>query len=306
MECTDAAPTPAAVVADFADHLLLERGLSEHTVRAYVSDLRALLAFVLGPDATGFVPSELSLVALRAWLAEDAAAGRSRATLARRAATARAFTAWAHRTGLLGADVGARLASPRPVNALPTVLAPEAAAQLLDTARDRAADGTPARIRDWAALELTYASGLRVSEVTGLDVGDVDLARRTVRVHGKGGKERVTPFGQPAERALRSWLAVRPRLAGEQSALFLGERGRRLDPRTLRAALHRLTAVAGVRDLAPHGLRHSAATHLLEGGSDLRTVQELLGHSSLATTQRYTHVSPERLRAAFTQAHPRA
>lgn len=146
MERTDAAPTPAAVVADFADHLLLERGLSEHTVRAYVSDLRALLAFVLGPDATGFVPSELSLVALRAWLAEDAAAGRSRATLARRAATARAFTAWAHRTGLLGADVGARLASPRPVNALPTVLAPEAAAQLLDTARDRAADGTRARI----------------------------------------------------------------------------------------------------------------------------------------------------------------
>lgn len=303
----DRESTPGAVLGAFADHLRLERGLSEHTVRAYVSDLRALLEFVLGPDATAVDPAEVTLVALRGWLARDSAEGRSRATLARRAATARAFTAWAHRTGRLPSDVGARLASPRGEGALPTVVAAEAAARLLDTARQRA-EGSPTRVRDWAALELTYASGLRVSEVTSLDVGDLDLARRTARIHGKGGKDRVTPFGLPAEQALRAWLAVRPHLVrpGSGAALFLGARGGRLDPRTLRTALHRLTALAGVRDLAPHGLRHSAATHLLEGGSDLRSVQELLGHSSLATTQRYTHVSPERLRAAFTQAHPRA
>ncbi len=300
--------TPAAVVDAFADHLLLERGLSGHTVRAYRGDLRSLLDFVLGPDAPLFDPAELTLVALRAWLARDAEDGRSRATLARRAAAARTFTAWARRTGLIASDVGARLASPRAANALPDVLTREAAAALLDAARHLAADGSPVRLRDWAALELTYASGLRVSELTGLDLADLDFARRTVRVHGKGGKDRVAPFGIPAERALTAWLAARLRLVREGSgdAVFLGERGRRLDPRTLRAALHRLTALAGVKDLSPHGLRHSAATHLLEGGSDLRTVQEMLGHSSLATTQRYTHVSPERLRAAFAQAHPRA
>ncbi|NCD19190.1 MAG: recombinase XerC [Actinobacteria bacterium] len=300
--------TPAAVVDAFADHLLLERGLSGHTVRAYRGDLRSLLDFVLGPDAPLFDPAELTLVALRAWLARDAEDGRSRATLARRAAAARTFTAWARRTGLIASDVGARLASPRAANALPDVLTREAAAALLDAARHLAADGSPVRLRDWAALELTYASGLRVSELTGLDLADLDFARRTVRVHGKGGKDRVAPFGIPAERALTAWLAARLRLVREGSgdAVFLGERGRRLDPRTLRAALHRLTALVGVKDLSPHGLRHSAATHLLEGGSDLRTVQEMLGHSSLATTQRYTHVSPERLRAAFAQAHPRA
>jgi integrase/recombinase XerC len=300
---------PGAVVDAFADHLLLERGLSDHTVRAYRGDLRSLLDFVLGPDAPVFDPAELTLVALRAWLARDAEEGRSRATLARRAATARTFTAWACRTGLVASDVGTRLASPRAANALPGVLTPGAAAALLDTAEELAADGSPARLRDWAALELTYASGLRVSELTGLDLADLDFTRRTVRVRGgKGGKDRVAPFGIPAERALTAWLAARPRLVRQASgnALFLGERGRRLDPRTLRAALHRLTAVAGVKDLSPHGLRHSAATHLLEGGSDLRMVQEMLGHSSLATTQRYTHVSPERLRAAFVQAHPRA
>lgn len=296
-----------AAVAAFADYLTLERGMSEHTVRAYTSDLRSLLAFALGPEAAEFEPAALTLVSLRAWLA-DAATGLSRATLARRAATARAFTAWAHRTGLLSSDVGARLASSRSPNALPTVIDAPAAARLLDTARSIAADGGAARVRDWAALELTYASGLRVSEVTGLDLGDIDFSRRTARVEGKGRKERVVPFGIPAEQALRMWLTERARLAGPEAgaALFVGERGRRLDPRMLRTAVHRLTAVAGVKDLAPHGLRHSAATHLLEGGSDLRSVQELLGHASLSTTQRYTHVSPERLRAVYSQAHPRA
>ncbi|MDD9206178.1 tyrosine-type recombinase/integrase, partial [Georgenia sp. 10Sc9-8] len=178
-----------------------------------------------------------------------------------------------------------------------------------DVARARAEDRDPVRLRDWAALELLYATGVRVSELVGIDLGDLDLGERTVRVLGKGAKERVVPFGAPAARAVEAWSAHgRPALVGPRTgaALLLGARGGRLDPRTLRGVLHRLTAVAGVRDLAPHGLRHSAATHLLAGGSDLRTVQEVLGHASLGTTQRYTHITPERLRAAYSQAHPRA
>jgi integrase/recombinase XerC len=165
-------------------------------------------------------------------------------------------------------------------------------------------------LRDRALLELLYASGARVSEICGLDVGDVDLERHTVRVIGKGDKERVVPIGVPAIHAVRDWLANgRPGLVTRASgpALLLGLRGGRLDPRTARRAVHaRLRAVPGVPDLGPHGLRHSAATHLLEGGADLRTVQELLGHATLATTQIYTHVSIERLRATYERAHPRA
>lgn len=295
-------------LAAFERHLGLERGLSAHTVRAYSSDIRSLLAFVHGPDAVVADPGDLTLVAVRGWLAQAADEGRSRATLARHAAAARTFSGWAHHTGLLATDVTLRLSSPRAVNALPTVLAQDDAAALLDFARELAAGGEPTLVRDWAALELLYASGLRIGELTGMDLGAADFATRTVRVLGKGNKERVVPFGGPAARALTAWLGVRHQLATEGSgtAMFLGARGGRLDPRTLRGELHRLTARAGVKDLAPHGLRHSTATHLLEGGSDLRTVQEMLGHSSLRTTQRYTHVTPERLRAAFTQAHPRA
>ena len=186
------------------------------------------------------------------------------------------------------------------------MLSAKSAERLLEYAK--VAADSALQVRDWAALELTYAAGLRVAEVVSLDVRGIDLERRTMRVIGKGNKERVVPFGRPAAEAVEAWLARRPELASESSgdALFLGARGGRVDPRTLRESLHRLTAQAGVKDVAPHGLRHSAATHLLEGGSDLRTVQEILGHSSLQTTQRYTHVTPERLRAAFTQAHPRA
>src|SRR5690606_5527957 len=228
---------------------------------------------------------------------------------ARRVAAVRTFSAWAARAGHLPADVGARLRSPRPDRHLPVVLDVPDAGRLLDAARERADEDEPIGLRDWAALELLYASGVRVSELGGIDIGDVDLAERTVRVTGKGDKQRVVPFGVPAGRALTAWLdRGRPRLVGPRTgrALFLGVRGGRLDPRTLRGQVHRLAAQAGVADLAPHGLRHSAATHLLAGGSDLRTVQEVLGHASLSTTQRYTHVTPERLRAAYTQAHPRA
>lgn len=299
-----------ATLQEFVRHLELERGRSAHTVRAYQSDIGRLLAFVWGPDTRQGDPAEFTLLTLRAWLAETTAQGAGRATIARHAASARTFSTWAFRQGLLASDVAARLASPRAAGDVPTVLSAADAARLLDSAREAATapKASATTVRDWAALELTYAAGLRVSEVTGLDLRSLDFATRTVRVLGKGDKERVVPFGGPAEQALGAWLARREDLVTPASgpALFLGARGGRLDPRTLRAALHRLATHAGVKDLAPHGLRHSAATHLLEGGSDLRTVQEMLGHASLATTQRYTHVTPERLRAAFTQAHPRA
>ncbi|SNU00586.1 integrase/recombinase XerC [Ruaniaceae bacterium KH17] len=285
-------------------HLRDERGLSANTITAYTRDVRELLLFVYGPDADRGEGSEFTLAALRAWLGSDPDAART--TIARRAASARSFSTWATRTGRIPADVAARLASPKAASTLPTVLSTGSAARLLDTAKAGAESAI--QVRDWAALELTYAAGLRIAEVVALDVRSLDRERRTMRVLGKGNKERVVPFGAPAAEAIDAWLTRRPELATEESgdALFLGARGRRVDPRTLRDSLHRLTAQAGVKDLAPHGLRHSAATHLLEGGSDLRTVQELLGHSSLQTTQRYTHVTPERLKAAFTQAHPRA
>ncbi|GAA1623453.1 tyrosine recombinase XerC [Georgenia ruanii] len=296
------------VLEAFTRFLGLQRGLSPHTVRAYVTDVGQLLEH-LGGDEDADPLARLDLTTLRAWLADQRRRGMSRATLARRTAAVRTFCTWAHRSGHLAQDVGARLRSPRPNRHLPTVLAVDDAAQLLAVAQDRAGDDDPVHLRDWAALELLYATGVRISELVGVDVPDLDAGERTVRVTGKGDKDRVVPFGVPARRALEAWLERgRPALAGPASAraLFLGARGGRVDPRTIRGVVHRLTAVAGVPDLAPHGLRHSAATHLLAGGSDLRTVQEVLGHSSLATTQRYTHVTPERLLAAYTQAHPRA
>lgn len=289
-------------LAHYREYLSAERALADHTVSAYLADVRALLEFVYGPSEE-LTRQEFTLDALRAWLAATDAA---RATIARHAAAARSFSTWAAREGIIGSDCAARLASPKGDSRLPRVLNEAAAAQLLDVARTRA--HTAVEVRDWAALEVIYAGGLRIAETVGLDLSDLDPARRTVRVLGKGNKERTVPLGAPAVAAVQQWLTRRPELATDDSgqALFLGVRGGRLDPRTLRASLHRLTAAAGVRDLAPHGLRHSAATHLLSGGADLRTVQEILGHTSAATTQRYTHVTPERLRAAFTQAHPRA
>lgn len=313
MDLTDAGGREAAreeLVEAFGRFLALQRGLSAHTVRAYLADVGQLLDHLVQGAPAGDGPlAGLDLATLRAWLADQRGRGMSRATLARRTAAVRTFCGWAFRAGHLAEDVGARLRSPRPDRHLPTVLDVDDTAQLLAAAAERAADDDPVHLRDWAALEMLYATGVRIGELVGIDVPDVDARERTVRVTGKGDKQRVVPFGVPAQRALGAWLdRGRPALAGPTSAraLFLGARGGRVDPRTLRGALHRLTAAAGVRDLAPHGLRHTAATHLLAGGSDLRTVQEVLGHSSLATTQRYTHITPERLLAAYTQAHPRA
>ncbi|MGC7097527.1 tyrosine recombinase XerC [Amycolatopsis lurida] len=250
---------------------------------------------------------------LRAWLAEQHQAGVSRTTLARRAAAVRTFTAWAHRGGRLEVDPGSRLVAPRPHRTLPGVLRPDQAEQVMKASGAGAAERDPVALRDHAVLELLYATGVRVAELCGLDLGDVEFGRRVIRVLGKGGKERTVPFGVPAEKALRAWLddgrpVLVERAAGDAAkALFLGVRGRRLDPRSVRRVVHDgVGSVHGAVDMGPHGLRHSAATHLLEGGADLRSVQELLGHATLATTQLYTHVTVERLKAIHDRTHPRA
>ncbi|WP_428961458.1 tyrosine-type recombinase/integrase [Micromonospora fluostatini] len=310
-------------VDDFAAHLGQVRNRSAHTVRAYVTDLVSLLDHAARDGCR--VPADLDLAVIRGWLARQQSAGAARTSLARRAASARAFSAWAHRAGLLPVDVAAALASPRAHRPLPTVLRADQAVTLVE------APGTPAtvavtadsdgsgessnvgdeavRLRDRLLLELLYATGVRVSEVCGLDVADVDQGRRVIRVVGKGDRERSVPYGVPAQQALDRWLRHgRGVLAGPASAdaLLLGTRGGRLNPTTARRVVNGYADAAGLPRTSPHGLRHSAATHLLEGGADLRAVQELLGHSALSSTQIYTHVSVERLRSAYRQAHPRA
>jgi integrase/recombinase XerC len=294
-----------AAVDAFERYLRLERNRSGHTVRAYVGDAVGLLDHLakLGGRRVG----DLDLGMLRGWLAIQRNGGAARTTLARRAAALRTFSAWAHRAGLIDNDPAQLLASPRAHRSLPPVLAVDEAAAVMQAGAD---EPSALATRDRLIVELLYATGIRVSELVGLDLDDVDRERRVVRVLGKGAKERTVPYGLAAERALADWLrSARPALARESSgpALLLGARGGRLDPRAARAVVHaRIAAGPGAPDLGPHGLRHSAATHLLDGGADLRTVQELLGHASLATTQIYTHVSVERLRAVYTQAHPRA
>ncbi|HWJ08006.1 MAG TPA: tyrosine recombinase XerC [Nocardioides sp.] len=305
----DALPEWAAgVLTSYERHLVAERDLAPHTVTAYLGDIGNLLdhAARLGLDGV----AGLDLRTLRSWLARQQASGLSRTTLARRATAARVFTGWLARTGRAPSDVGSALGSPKPHRTLPDVLRVEEARELIAAAADLADDGSPVGLRDVAMLELLYATGMRVGELCALDVDDVDRDRNVVRVFGKGRKERTIPFGHPAAASLDRWsTGGRPQLArpGSGPALFLGTRGGRIDQRAVRTLVHRrLADVPGAPDLGPHGLRHTAATHLLEGGADLRSVQELLGHASLATTQRYTHVTTDRLRRAYQQAHPRA
>ena len=318
-----ALPAPlAAALAGFRRHLAAERGLSPHTVRAYLGDVSALLHFAAA-DRHCETLAEVDITVLRGWLAGQYQAGQARSTIARRAAAARAFTGFAHRRGWLVADPGAQLGSPKVPRNLPEVLAQEQVSLLLALGGPRApaehasvdrgdADAVAAAVhrRDTAIMELLYATGIRVSELCGLDSGHLDTGRHTVRVLGKRAKERTVPVGLPAVRAVLDWVEHgRPvvAVAASGAALFLGARGGRIDPRTVRRVVHaRIAAAGSVPDTGPHGLRHTAATHLLEGGADLRSVQEILGHASLATTQLYTHVSVDRLIAAYRQAHPRA
>ena len=293
----------------FLKYLEAERNLSAHTIRAYLGDLDSFFEHLEKLDITDFAKLELSHI--RSWLANQQVKGGARTTFSRRAVSIRLFTKWATKKGYLAKDVGATLATPKGARTLPDVLNVADAGLAMDALATRVAeeDG-PLSKRDCAMVEVLYASGARVSELCGLDLQDIDYERNTIRVIGKGNKERTIPLGNPAMRALEAWLKDgRPSLAGDKSdrAVFLGVRGKRIDQRTVRTVVyHALEALEGAVKLGPHALRHSAATHLLEGGADLRTVQEILGHASLATTQIYTHVSTERLQKAFKQAHPRA
>ena len=291
----------------FLRYLSLGRGRSEHTVRAYEGDLASMLESAQQDGAREL--GEVGLASLRRWLGKQSEGGLSRATLARRSAAVRSFTTWAVREGLLDVDPALRLASPKRHGDLPDVLHEDQARRMLSDVESAAEGGDPVAVRDWALLEVLYATGIRVSELVGLDLDDVDLSARTVRVLGKGNKERTVPFGVPAANALVRWMGARTALvtAGSGAALFLGKRGGRLGQRQARESVDAaLRALGDTAASGPHALRHTAATHLLDGGADLRSVQELLGHSSLATTQLYTHVSVERLRASYVQAHPRA
>jgi integrase/recombinase XerC len=300
-------------LADYELHLTAERDLAPHTVKAYLADIEGLLEHAGRMGAR--TVAELDLRMLRSWLAKQQSLGRARTTVARRATAARMFTLWLHRTGRSTRNAGVSLGSPAAHRSLPAVLKVDEALDLVRLASVERPDAgskgpDPRPVRDVAIVELLYATGIRVGELVSLDVDDVDDARNVVRVFGKGRKERTVPYGIPAARALHRWIAVgRPMLWEERAgpALFVGARGGRIDQRAVRTMVHqRIAQVAGAPDIGPHGLRHTAATHLLEGGADLRTVQELLGHASLTTTQLYTHVTTDRLRRAYQQAHPRA
>lgn len=321
----------AGLVQEWLESLRFVKGRSPETIRAYQSDVNAMLVSV----ASGVQPIDLPQAgladavtrrSLRTWLMQRVREGASRATVARNAASVRSFCAFLTDRGVLDADPTADLETAAPDSVLPAVLQVEAIGTLLaqarreatqlpsntnatgpNTAMDPNAKERVVSVRDWAVFELMYAAALRVSELTGLDADDVDTEKMVVRVRGKGGKERVVPFGEPARVALEAWLGVRGGLESSPTpALFLGVRGGRLNPRTVRASLERLSGRAGVKRISPHSLRHSSATHLLEHGADLRFVQEYLGHSSLQTTQRYTHVDQQRLAATYLRAHPRA
>jgi integrase/recombinase XerC len=315
-------PELGRALAAFARHLSAERGMSPHTVRAYLGDVGSLFRYAAQDGCAE--PGDLDIQVLRGWLGAQHRSGQARSSIARRAAAARAFTGFAHRRGWLDGDPGRLLGTPKAGRTLPHVLAQDQIAAVLDRSAPSSQGETGGRgraarealvqaaveSRDTAIMELLYATAIRVSELCGLDLGDLDEGRRTVRVLGKRARERVVPVGIPAVRAVGAWLAGgRGVLASQHSgtAFFLGARGGRIDPRTARRVVHeRIAAGGAIPDTGPHGLRHSAATHLLEGGADLRSVQEMLGHASLATTQIYTHVSVERLLAAYRQAHPRA
>ena len=298
----------AAALAGFADSQRLERNRSEHTLRAYLGDVTGLFEFLMMRGIHRL--DRVTLSDLRRWLAVQHAAGLAPATLQRRSGAIRVFFRWAVRAQLVAEDPAAGLKSPKVPHRLPNTLTRGDVDTLLAAVLDAAAtDDSPLGIRNAAILEVLYSSGLRVGELCGLDLPDIDRDRRLARVLGKGNKQRSVPLGLPALRALDAWLLRRGELAGDSSgvAVFLGERGGRLDQRVARRVVHQaMRAVPEAPDIGPHGLRHAMATHLLEGGADLRSVQEMLGHASRATTQIYTRVTSERLRRVYQQAHPRA
>ena len=297
----------AELIVQYEEHLALVRNLADNSIRGYVSDLQSFLNHIEKLGITEF--ADLDITHIRSWLANLQSTGASRSTMARRIVSIRAFTYWAASQGWIPTDIGAKLAIPKAHKTLPEVLSQNETQLVLQSLiTKRMEEPTALNIRDLAMVEILYAAGIRVSELCGLNFGDVDSSRNTLRVIGKGDKERVVPLGIPAVKALNEWVSIaRPEfvLGSSMNATFLGSRGKRIDQRTVREVVYQAMSAIGSH-MSPHGLRHTAATHLLEGGADLRTVQEILGHSSLATTQIYTHVSPERLKSAYSQAHPRA
>jgi integrase/recombinase XerC len=295
------------LIAQYEEHLALVRNLSDNSIRGYVGDLESFLAHMEKLNVLEF--KDLTIEHIRSWLANLQTTGVARSTLTRRIVSIRAFTNWAAANGWLTSDLGAKLAIPKAHRTLPEILNVDEAAQVLKALEVKAGEEeTAINLRDLAMLEVLYASGIRVSELCGLNLGDIDQSRNTLSVIGKGDRQRVVPLGIPAIKALQNYLNNgRAEFLNNKSAdaVFLGTRGKRIDQRTVREVVYEAMKAVGAT-MGPHGIRHSAATHLLEGGADLRTVQEILGHASLATTQIYTHVSPERLQSAYKQAHPRA
>jgi integrase/recombinase XerC len=295
------------LIAQYEEHLALVRNLSDNSIRGYVGDLESFLAHMEKLNVLEF--KDLTIEHIRSWLANLQTTGVARSTLTRRIVSIRAFTNWAAANGWLTSDLGAKLAIPKAHRTLPEILNVDEAAQVLKALEVKAGEEeTAVNLRDLAMLEVLYASGIRVSELCGLNLGDIDQSRNTLSVIGKGDRQRVVPLGIPAIKALQNYLNNgRAEFLNNKSAdaVFLGTRGKRIDQRTVREVVYEAMKAVGAT-MGPHGIRHSAATHLLEGGADLRTVQEILGHASLATTQIYTHVSPERLQSAYKQAHPRA
>lgn len=294
-------------IAGFESHLDAGRGYSGNTVKAYLIDVQDLAEFLSKKNVENI--DDLNLEHLRDWLWQATQSGLTKATIARKSAAVRSFTAWALKSGLTDSDPGLRLRSPKASRTLPKVVSRESLAMVFDALQQKATEDNPQGVRDLVAVELLYASGARVSELVGLDLGSIDYSRNIMRVMGKGAKERMVPFGQPARDALDLWIRIaRPKLATEKSgqALLLNSRGLRIGVRQVYSLVANLLEATPTGAAGPHSLRHSAATHLLDGGADLRAVQELLGHASLGTTQIYTHVSIERLRAGYQNAHPRA
>jgi integrase/recombinase XerC len=295
-------------VAAFERHLADERAVSPHTRAAYGRDVRDFAAFLstefLSTPEGRIAAAEIDLLAVRSYLAHLRARGLGKSTIGRHLSALRTFLAFLRRDGKVAANAARAVATPRTERPLPRTLSVEEAASVVEAPEG---DEAP-RARDRALLELLYATGLRVSARVGLDLSDVDLSSRQLRTLGKGRKERIVPFGEKAASAVRAWLKVRPRpkAARHAEALFLAPAGTRLTDRSVRRILNRALAAAGVtRHASPHALRHSFATHLLSAGADLRSIQELLGHASLSTTQRYTHLDADRLIEVYRKSHPR-
>ncbi len=296
-----------ALLEDFAADLAVGKGFSANTVKAYTSDVSDLASFMESKNQNEI--SDLDLELVRDWLWRVSEKGLSKTTLARKSASIRAFTAWLYKNGYLDSDPGLKLRSPKASRTLPKVVSREAMSGIFEKLEPSATPDNPAAIQDLLMVELLYGSGIRVSELVGLNLEDIDYGRKILRVTGKGNKQRMVPFSDPAGDALATWIRVgRPQFENEvsQSALLINSRGKRVGVRQVYALVASLLSDTAVGQAGPHALRHSAATHLLDGGADLRAVQELLGHSSLATTQIYTHVSVDRLKQGYLKAHPRA